>query len=128
MERYKKPEGILQNLVFVLKHEGDASVVETARNIFLIEQNLIKSEIRNGMVNIDDLKKISSDSVLQNKYEVIMRKARGFGRTYDSAIIDMIALTPIEEAGWLDFRLRYFEKRWSLQLLGDEERVLPFSH
>jgi hypothetical protein len=127
MERYKKPEGLIQNLVFTLKHEGDASVVEKARNLFLVEQSFLKSDIRNGKVNVDDLNKISSNSVLQNKYQEIMRKARGFGRrTYISAENGILSLTPVEEAGWFDFQLRYYEKRWSLQLLSDEERVLPY--
>jgi hypothetical protein len=127
MERYKKPEGIFQNIAFIFKHDGDPEVIEMARNHFLAEQRFIKSDISIGIVTIDDLKNISNDPVLQNKYKAIMFKARGY-RTHIFAQMDISALTPKEDAGWLDFRLRYFEKRWSLKLLNDEERVLPFSH
>jgi len=127
MERYTKPEGIFQNIAFIFNHDGDPAVVEMARNHFLEEQRIVKSEISIGMVTIDDLKNISNDPVLQKRYKTIMFKARGY-RTHILAQMDIYAFTPKEDAGWLDFRLRYFEKRWSLQLLSDEERVLPFSH
>jgi hypothetical protein len=42
MERYRKPEGIFQKITFVVKHEGDPKVVEMARNVFRVEQQIVK--------------------------------------------------------------------------------------
>jgi hypothetical protein len=127
MERYKKPEGIFQNIAFVFKHDGDPAVVEMARNHFLEEQRFVKFDISIGIVTIDELKNIANDPVLQNRYKAIMHQARGY-RTHTFAQTDIYDLTPKEVAGWLDFRLRYYEKRWSLRLLSDEERVLPYNN
>lgn len=117
-ERFR---GGIDNVIFLLKHDSTPEIVERARKVVVQNEQILQGWLDAGLVTRERLQEIENDGELQQEYKTIMRHARDGGENADKAMQKLTNLPLDKQAGWLEYFRKFHEKRFTVNLLREEE-------
>lgn len=117
---YERPVSVFQRIYFAFEHDTSIDLVDRARVVCLANQIHLTQLLQEGLVTQERLDEIAGNQELQGRYKQIIKDAMD-GKNNKN---DVLKLKYDQLAGWYIFYRNFFEKRWHIKLLTDEERRL----
>lgn len=108
--------------LFIFNHDIPPSLAEITRISVVHDEMKIQNWIDEGFLTRERLQEIENDSELQDKYEDLMNQLDQGSFEEMKRIFKRIEFFPIDvQAGWKEYMRGYFEKKFDIQFLTDEE-------
>ena len=120
-ERFRN---IADRTAFIIWHSTTPEIADRARKVVVEHQNLIDTWISQGLVTVERLDEIAQDKELQGRFRKLLSKGSDGGRNAEEAMSELLQMrfnSPDLTAGFLQHFRKFYEWKWGLKLLSQEE-------
>ena len=108
-------------VLFAIRHSTTPEIATHAREVLLVNQNILDSMLEAGLVTEQRLEEIAQDNELKKRYASLLKRSQDGGKAKNDTFRDLSLLPPDELGGWFEYLRKMYEWRWGLKLISPED-------